>query len=141
MVEADLVDEHAARVDVEEAGDRALKPDGDVAQPDGSVAGVEQCADDDADGVREVDDPGAVGGALTHALGDPEDDGHGSQGLPEPAGAGRFLANASTSERNRLVGEPCRLAADAQLDEDERRPLGGAVEVVGDGQLSLIARR
>ena len=131
VVEADLVDDHAAGLDPEQRGDRALEADCDVAQTDGAVAGVEQCPRHDPDGVREVDDPRVGLGERAHAVGDAEDDRHGSQGLREAAGAGRLLADAAAREREGLVDEPCLLAADPDLDQDVVGVLDGPVEVVG----------
>ncbi len=53
VVELDPVGRHA-----EQRGEQPLVTDRHVAQADGAVAGVQQGAGDDADGVREVDDPG-----------------------------------------------------------------------------------
>ena len=72
MVETDLADGDALRRDAEQRGDPALEADRDVAEAAGAVAVVEQRAGDDADRVREVDDPRVRGGALAHALGDLE---------------------------------------------------------------------
>ena len=108
----------------------ALKADRDVAEPDRAVAGVEQRAGDDPDRVREVDDPRVRRGALAHALGDLEHDGHRAHRLGEAAGAGRLLADAAARERHRLVREARRLAADADLDEHEV----GAVDARGRGR-------
>ena len=139
VVQPDLVDEHALGLDPEHARGGALDADRDVAQADGAVTRVEQAAGDDPDRVGEVDDPGVLGGQLAHALGDLEHDGDGAQRLAEPAGAGRLLADAAAGERDRLVGEAGLLAADAELDQDERSALERAVEVVGDRQRSLEA--
>ena len=57
-------------------------------------------------------------------LGDLEDQRHRAQGLREPAGPGGLLADEAEPERQRLVDEARRLAADAQLDQRVR----GAVE-------------
>ena len=103
VVEPDLVDEHARRLDVVELGDPALEADRDVAEADRTMARVEQRARDDADRVREVDDPGTRSGALAHALGDLEDDGHRAKRLREAARSGRLLADAAARERHGLV--------------------------------------
>ena len=141
VVQADLVDEHPLRLDSEQRRDLPLEPDRDVAEPDRAVAGVEQAADDDADRVREVDDPGVGRCELACALRDLEHDRDGSQRLAEPAGAGRLLADAAAGERDRLVREPRRLPADAQLDQHERRAVEGGIEVVGDRELAVVVRR
>ena len=57
MVEAHLVDDDALRRDAEQRRETALEPDRDVAEADGAMPCVEQRARDDADRVREVDDP------------------------------------------------------------------------------------
>ena len=141
VVEADLVDEDALGLDAEQLRGEALEPDRDVAEPDRAVPGVEQAARDDPDRVREVDDPGVVGGELAHAGGDLEHDRDRAQRLAEPAGAGRLLADAAAGERDRLVGEPGLLPADAELDQDERGAVERAVEVVRDGELAVVAGR
>ena len=137
VVEADLVDEHAARLDLEQARDQPLDADRDVAEADRAVSGVEKRTRDDPDGVREVDDPGVRRGQLAHALRDLEHDRNGAHRLRESAGARRLLPDAAARERDRLVGEPGVLAADAQLENDERRAVDRRVEVVRDEERPL----
>ena len=67
VVEPDLVDHDLLGLDAEQLREVPLEADRHVAEPDRPVALVEQRPRDDADGVREVDDPGAVGGALARA--------------------------------------------------------------------------
>ena len=105
------------------------------------MACVEQAARDDPDRVREVDDPDVVVGQLAHAGGDVEHDRDCSQGLPEPAGASRLLADAAAGERDRLVREAGLLPADSELDQDERGAVERAVEVIRDGELAVVAGR
>jgi hypothetical protein len=136
VVEADLVDEQARRLDAEQRSDRPLKADRDVAKPDGPVACVEQCSRDDSDGIGEIDDPGAVRRELTRAVGNRQYDGHRSQGLRQAARAGRLLADAAAGERHGLVGEPCLLAADANLQDHEVGSIERAVEVAGQRELA-----
>ena len=131
VVEADLVDAHPLGRDAEPARELALEADRHVAQPDRAVAGVEQRARDDPDRVREVDDPGVVRRQRAHALGDLEHDRHGPQRLREAAGAGRLLADAAAGERDRLVAQPRRLTADADLDQHGVGAVDRAVEIVG----------
>ena len=119
MVEPDVVDEDALRRDSEQPGDLALDADRDVAEPDRAVPGVEERTGDDPDWVREVDDPGVRCGEGADALGDLEHDRHRAHRLGEAARAGRLLADAAAGERDRLVAQPRRLAADAELEEDE----------------------
>ena len=52
-------------------------------------------------------------------LGDVEHDRHRAQRLGQAAGAGGLLADAAALERERLVGDPGRLAADAELDQHD----------------------
>ena len=61
VIEPDLVDEDPLGVDLEQTPDKPLERDRDIAETDGAVAGVEESAGDDADRIREVDDPGPVG--------------------------------------------------------------------------------
>ena len=137
MIEADLIDDDALRRDAPACrANRALEPDRDVAEADRAMAGVEQRARDDADRVREVDDPCAGGRALAHALGDLEHDRDRSQRLGEAPGARRLLADAAAGERYRLVGEPRRLATDADLDEHEIGAVERAIEIAGDDELA-----
>ena len=136
VVEADLVDGDAVGFDPEHAGDRTLEADGDVAQADGAVAGVEERARDDADGIREVDDPRAGRRTLGDPLGDLEHDGNGAHRLREAAGAGRLLADAPARKRDRLVAQARGLAADADLEEDEVGSVDRAVEVAGAHELA-----
>ena len=103
------------------------------------MTGVEQRAGDDPDRVREVDDPRTGGGALADALGDLEHDRDRAQRLGEPARARRLLPDAPAGVRDRLVREPRRLAADADLDEHEVGAVDGAVEIAGDEQLAVEA--
>ena len=93
------------------------------------MAGVEQCARDDADRIREVDDPRICRGTRGHALGELEHHRHGPHRLGEAAGARRLLADAPAAQRHRLVAEPRLLPADADLDEHECRALEGGVEI------------
>ena len=119
----------------------ALEPDRDVAEPDRAVARIEERPRDDPDGVREVDDPGAVGRELARPVGDREDNGNRAQRLRQAARAGRLLADAAARERDRLVGEPRLLAADADLDEDEVGAVEGAVEVARERRARPRTRR
>ena len=70
-----------------------------------------------------------------------EHDGHGAHRLREPAGAGRLLADAAARERDRLVAEPRRLAADADLDEHEVGAVDRAVEVARELERAAEAAR
>ena len=103
------------------------------------MALVEQRASDDPDRVREIDDPGAVRGALAHALRDLEHHGHRAQRLAKAARAGRLLPDAAAGEGHGLVGKPRLLPADADLDEHEVGAVERAVEVVGDLEQAVVA--
>jgi hypothetical protein len=101
----------------------ALEDHRRAAEPDGPVALVEQRLRDDADGVREVDDP-RLGREAPDALRDVEHDRDGAQRLRETAEAGRLLADAAAAQGQRLVDDPRRLAANAELDQHGVRALG-----------------
>ena len=98
MAERDVVGLHA-----QHAGEAPLEPDRHVAEPDRTVAGLEQRAGDDADRVGEVDDPGVGLGVRAHGVGDVQDDRHGAQGLREAARAGRLLPDAVHLMRPGLI--------------------------------------
>ena len=83
VVQADVVDQHPVRLDAEQPREAALEPDRHVAEADGAVPRVEEGARDDADRVREVDDPGVGRRPLTCALGQFEDDRHRAERLGE----------------------------------------------------------
>jgi hypothetical protein len=134
VVQADLVDRHAPRCDAEQPRDLALEADRDVAEPDGAVAVVEQRARDDPDRVGEVDDPRPVGGQLPRAAGDVQDHRDRAQRLRQATRARGLLADAAAGERQRLVAQPRRLAADADLDEHRVGAVQRAVELAGDGE-------
>jgi hypothetical protein len=95
---------------------------------------VEERARDDPDGIREVDDPRPVRSELPDAPGDPEDERDRAQGLAQAARARRLLPDAAARERDGLVGEPCLLSTDPNLDQDEVRSVDGAVEIVCNEQ-------
>ena len=135
VVQPDVVDERRARASMPRSrAILALERDRDVAETDRAVPRVEQGAGDDPDRVREVDDPSVRRGEGANAVGDLEHDRHGAHRLREPAGARRLLADATTGERDRLVAKPCRLAADAELEEDEGGARDGGIEIVGHRQ-------
>ena len=95
------------------------------------MAPVEQRPRDDADGVREVDDPRVRRGERPNSLCDLEDDRHGPHRLREAASPGRLLPDATASERRRLVAQSRLLTADADLDQHVVGTLHGCVEVAG----------
>ena len=117
VIEPGMTELHGLRGHVQPLGEQALETDGDIAEPDRTVAVVEQRARDDAHRVGEIDDPRVVRSELPNAIGDVEHHRDGAQGFGESAGAGRLLPDAAAAKRDGLVGEPCRLAADADLQE------------------------
>ena len=98
---------------------RRWKPIATLHRPTRPVPGVEQGAGDDPDRVGEVDDPGARRRPAGGALRDVQHHRHRAQRLGEAAGAGGLLADAAALQRKRLVADPGRLAADAQLDQHD----------------------
>ena len=84
VVEPDLVDEDPLRLDAVDPGEPSLEADSDIAEPDRAMAGVEERPRHDPDRIGEVDDPGAVGGPLTHGLGDLEHHRDSSHRLRDP---------------------------------------------------------
>ena len=86
-----MVDDDPLRRDAEQARELPLEADRDVAEPDGTMARVEQRARHDPDRIREVDDPGAVGGAV------PE------RGLRSRARPARCAAPSRTARAGRLL--------------------------------------
>ncbi len=122
-----MAEAYPVGVGAQHGGQLSLELDRHVAQADGAVSGVQQGAGDDADGVGEVDDPGAGLGPAPYLLGYVEYHRHGAQGLGEAAGTGGLLAEQAEVVRQGLVDQSGRLAAHAQLDEDG----GGAVHRLG----------
>ncbi len=137
VVEPDVTDLDALGVDAHPLGDRALEGDRHVAQPDGPIAAINQRLGHDPDRVGEVDDPGIRRAAASRDLGQVEDDRYGAQRLGQAAGAGRLLADGAEADRNRLVQEPRRLPADAELDQHEAGAVDGGLDVTGQRQAPL----
>ena len=114
MVEPDLVDENTLRLDAEEPRELPLEPDRDVAQTDRAMTGVQQRPGDDADRVREVDDPRAVRGPLARAFGDFEHYRHRAHRLREPTAPVVSCpmqphASGIVSSRGRAAWPPTRI--------------------------------
>ena len=124
-----MLDRHLVGIDTEIVPEPSLGPDGDVAQAHGPVALVEQGLRHDPHRVGEVDQPRAGVGPGRHLLGQAEDDRHRPQRLGQPAGADGLLAQAPVADGKRLVDVAGRLAADAQLHDDEVGALEGGVRV------------
>ncbi len=122
------------RIGLQPSRQAALERDGDVAEAEGAMAGVDECLRDDSDRVREVHDPGTRRGPTADELGEIKDDRHGAQRLGQAAGARRLLPDGAELERQGLVQEASRLAADAELDEDEVRTVHRGLEVAGQRQ-------
>ncbi len=119
MVEPDVLDGDVVGVDAEIVADTSLGPDGHVAQPHRPVSLVEQGLGHDPDRVGEVDQPGSRVGAGRHLLGQPEHDRHRAQRLGQAARAHGLLPEAAVPDGQGLVDVPGRLAADAELHDDE----------------------
>ena len=132
MIQPDLIDLHAARLDAEHPGEAPLPADRDIAETDRLMPVIEQRPCDDPNRIREVDDPGVVRRTFSYAVGDPEHDRNGAQGLAETTGAGRLLPDAAAGKWHGLIREASLLAADADLDQDEVGAVDSSVEVVGD---------
>ena len=119
MVEADVVELDLGEARAEQAGQVGALVPGDVAEADHPEIGVApQRLGDQAGGVREVDEhrPGRV---LAHLLCQLEHDRDRAQRLREAADAGRLLADQAELGSHRLVAVARRLAAHAQLVDDE----------------------
>ncbi len=140
VVQPHLVDENALRLDAEQPCAEALEGDGDVAEPDGAVAGVEQRARDDPDRIREVHDPRAGRRAVGDTLRELEHHRHRPHRLRESTGARRLLADAAAAQGHCLVEQACGLPADANLEEDERGAVDRSVEIARLDERAGVAR-
>ncbi len=129
VVESDVLQLDLLRRNAEARGEPSLEPDRHVAQPDRAMSVVEEGLAHDPDGIGEIDDPVAGRRSLGRALRDVEDHRHRAERLGETAGAGRLLTDRPEPQRQRLVDEAGRLSTDAQLDDDEIRPVEGGVSV------------
>ena len=127
------------RRDAEQGRELALEPDRDVAETDRPMAGIEQRPGHDADRIGEVDDPRIRRGALADTVGDLQHDRDGAESLAEAARTRRLLPDAPAGQRDRLVREARRLAADTDLDEHEIGAVERAVEIAGDEELAVEA--
>ena len=135
VVEPDVLELDPLRLDAEPAGQPALDADRHVAQPERAVAVVDERLGDDPDRVREVDDPGVLGGAprrsARRARGRRARSAAPWRSRRRPVVSWPITPNV---ERQRLVDEPRGLAADAQLDEHEVGAVERGVAVAGEGQ-------
>ncbi len=138
VVEAHVVQVDVGRRQVQQGRELPLEADGDVAQPDGLVPGLQEGPGDDPDRVGEVDDPGVRVGP-PDPLGDVEDHRDRAQRLGEPARARGLLADAAALQRPGLVLQPGGLSADAQLEQDRVGPGDARIEVGGGGDAARVA--
>jgi len=99
VVEPHVLDLDGVGVHPEVVADATLDVDGHVAQPDRPVSLVDQGLGHDAHGIGEVDHPGSRCPVAGGVLGDVDDEWHGAQGLGEPSGPGRLLAEAAEPHR------------------------------------------
>ena len=139
VIESDLIDDDARRLDAEQPSQQALEADRDVAEAHCPMARVEKRTGDDSDWIREVDDPGLGRRPRSHAFRNVEDDRHRAHGFRKAAGARRLLPDAAALEWLGLVAEPGRLAADAKLQEHEVGAVDRTVEIVGDLEPAAVA--
>ncbi len=131
VVEADVVDEGAARVGAQHAGDAAAEADRRVADADDPVAQVPGHGLGDQPGrVGEVDDPG-VRRQPGHPAGDVDGDRDGPQPVRDAARADRLLAEDALGERHPFVVGPALQTADADRGEHE---VGAAQRLVEVGR-------
>ena len=121
-------------------GEQALKPDRDIAEADRPMALVEQARVTMPTGFVKSTIQRSGRRQLTHALGDLEHDGDRAHRLGKATGAGRLLADATAGERRGLVMESSGLPTDANLEQDEIRPLDCRVQVIGDREPTRVAR-
>ena len=119
VVQADVLQADPFGLHLEPAGQPALHPDRDIAQPERTVASVDQCLGHDPDRVREVDHPVPGGGPAVHRLGELQDHRHRADCLGQAAGTGRLLADRPEAGRDGLVAQARGLTADPELDEHE----------------------
>ena len=134
VIQAHVLERDVVGCDAQQAGDHPLKANRRVAEPNGTMALVEQGLHHDAHRVGEVDDPGVLRGPAAHLLGDVEDNRDGAQRLGEAAGAGGFLTDGRELERQRLIEQAGLLAAHPQLDDDEVGALQRLAPISGQRQ-------
>lgn len=117
VIQSRMTELHNVRRDAQPRCEQALETDCHIAEPDRTVAMIQQRAGHDANRVGEIDDPGVVRREPPDAIGDVEHDRHGAQRFGESAGAGGLLADASAAQGDRLIAVAGCLAADANLQE------------------------
>ncbi len=140
VVETHVIERDAARLHPEHPRELPLEADRHVAQAARAVALVQQRLGDETRRVREIDEPGPRRADLRGQLGQLEHDRHRPQRLREPARAGGLLSDAVEAERDRLVAEARLVPADAQLHDDEVRPLERLARLLGQTDGARPAR-
>ena len=140
MVEPDVLELQPIGVDAELRRHRSLQGDRDVAEAERPVTGIDERLGDDADRVREVDDPRSGRRMTPRQLGELEDHRHRPQRLGEAARAGRLLTDRAEPQGEGLVEQARGLSADPELDQDEVRAVDGGARVVGQRQAALPLR-
>ena len=95
-----------------------LIADRNIAQPDRPMTVIKQGARDDAHRIREIDDPGVIGGEPGHSLGDLQDHRHRTECLRQPASTRRLLADAAAPQGQAFIDRARRLTADPQLEQN-----------------------
>ena len=134
MFELDPLGLHA-----EVGRESALEADRHVAEPDRPMLLVQKRLRDDPDRVGEVDDPCSPRAPATDELGQFEHHGHRAKSLGEATRAGRLLPDVAEPRRKRLIEEPRRLSADAQLDHHEIGAVDGSLAIESHGQATRPA--
>ena len=120
--------------DAEVLGEVALDVDRHVAQADRPMPAIDEGLGHDPDRVREIDDPGTRRRAPAGQFGELEHERDRAQRLGQATGTGRLLADDTEGLRQRLVGQPRRLAADAELDEHEIGTVDGGVAIAAEDE-------
>ena len=126
-------------VDAELRRHRSLQGDRDVAEAEGPVTGIDERLGNDADRVREVDDPRSRRRMTSRQLGELEDHGHRPERLREAARAGRLLTDRAELQGEGLVEQARGLSADPELDQDEVGAVNGGARVIGQRQAAFPA--
>jgi hypothetical protein len=136
VVEPHLLEVDLVGLDAEPPGRVALDVDRHVAEADRPLTAVQQRLGHDADRVGEVDHPGARCRGSPRQVGQLEDHRDCAQCLGESAGSRRLLPDGPEAQGERLVHQPRRLPADAELDEHEIGSINGRLAVRGLQQLA-----
>ena len=125
-----MIEGDAVRFDGESVRQPPLQRDRDVAEPQSSVPPVQEGLRHEPGGVGEVDEPGARSAAPRRLLRQVEDHGDGAERLRESACPRGLLTDAAEPPGDRLVGQPRRLATDAELHDHEVDPLQGLIPAI-----------